>query len=1274
MICNQIISNNICLEITGSFTDKRDLTVINCFTDNVFCQQADCFSDEISTLPIPTSNEIWIQTHFTDFKNNKTIKFCSNYLKLENTSNQFVRYKHQNQYFFDDDITIDLWFRLRTLNPNKTYILTKRRKTDFGGLEQPHGNRPDIQVYVDNLGRLNIEWTNSIVPLEKIHFKCNYFISPNQIYNVVIKKPQNGYRIGDIQVIINNNVDAKISVFENLTPSQYKLFENLDGTGTSRRWNTVTRLPSLIPTDPVIINDGDWILGAYLECNNLPSTTALGTQLTSNIDLFGFNIYKRLLTNQEISDNWDIGTLQCPSKINIYTDNILTSTFNQTSGNFALDNSFYNNHGELILYNTININSNTYTDCDCPCGTSLSFGFTNNELNVSKTSWASYDEGSNCCNELNCYQIEAVEQICELEDNIAQLIFTFTDNTNWFSNAEINGYKDKGLYISFDGNCSLFTYDTIPSDLKFGNYLNFSDFIDGVVLYYQTLTASWGSTTVTRSGDSIILDIDINYYRLTFGQEICDLKPKICQVQPNTGCTGSVEFYINIITTSYYLYQIKVGDCYTINIPPPPAKCVYDNATLYTYLTGGGVGACVFVPPPGMIVTLLADGSVKVQMDLQIECCGAEVILTGQVVSEDEQLEYIASEVYCCVNTSCNQTPNYKIFTFYLDPLGTYYFNDPVLNGCITITPDNCPSQFPCNPISVCTKDYADYQNFMLGICTYLQSFYSAYTFFDVFTGEITAYLPSEFCDLELNVCKSGCFDETECPGCSKCTMNFRITLLATPYNTNCNFTVSNSCISRRGGFLLNVNFISDPNPAVSLLNLYNALVAAYPTYTFTLPGVGNYDIDVSMPCYPTCTCVNIGTYTFRACYGIDAYITDQGCTGIAYSCPCRTEIEISFNNFNISEIGSLQTFNIDIFCGFWITKMTVNVTIQATLYDTLIVIRDALALAYPLPNASFTVINPNKLRIFSDCNTFLCTTTPDPNLAHFRMTYGGDMILTTVDLDHYTDLDCLGLPQILDFQLINSTPCCEVDTSDVTLIDQNDMLITQPILNPRCCPQQLGVAGLQTCCCEPLDDVYKLDITCQNNLRTNDPNIPFAQNIWFDLTNLPTSIDKFSIKVISNNGREFNSFCFERPDCRNVISICAEFKGGIDVAGKYRCIPEQWCGCPDKFDNQCIEIFGEFGLEKTEYSFDDNFGNITKTFYRLVTPPLSSNLFNEIFSYLSQETVIIDGIEMEIDQSLLTEIQGRKDNYIDIILKTKDDGIKDICSSCEKYGVQDNS
>lgn len=227
MICNQYIDKlNTCSEKTGSFTAKEELIVYNCDIDQGFadCQQANCKNDDIPVFPIPSDNLIWLQTNFLDFKNNQTEKFCSKYLKLDKGSNQFVRFIHQNQYLIDDDITIELIFRIRNLN-QKTYLITKRRKTGNGGLVQPHGNSPSFSVWVNGNGKINVEWVNSYLPNEKLHFQTSNSIFTNQIIHLTIIKKKLAYNETGFSVRVFNVPSTLNVITSNLNVNQYRLFE-----------------------------------------------------------------------------------------------------------------------------------------------------------------------------------------------------------------------------------------------------------------------------------------------------------------------------------------------------------------------------------------------------------------------------------------------------------------------------------------------------------------------------------------------------------------------------------------------------------------------------------------------------------------------------------------------------------------------------------------------------------------------------------------------------------------------------------------------------------------------------------------------------------------------------------------------------------------------------------------------------------------------------------------------------------------------------------------
>ncbi len=1270
MICNQYIDKlNTCSEKTGSFTAKEELIVYNCDINQGFadCQQANCKNDDIPVFPVTSDNLIWLQTNFLDFKNNQTEKFCSKYLKLDKGSNQFVRFTHQNQYLIDDDITIELIFRIRNLN-QKTYLITKRRKTGNGGLVQPHGNSPSFSVWVNGNGKINVEWVNSYLPNEKLHFQTSNSIFTNQIIHLTIIKKKLAYNETGFSVRVFNVPSTLNVITSNLNVNQYRLFENRDVAGNSRQYDPNTGLPVLngLP----IINDGDWILGSWIECNDLSSATASGNLDTSNIDLMGFNLYKRELTFNEINNNVDITLLQCPSKVNVYTDNILNATFNHDGGNQVLDYSFYANHALLPFTNSINLPTNTATSCNCPCLTSITFGWTNNELNVTKDAWQDYDETTNCCNELNCYQIEAVERICELDENISRLEFTFQDNLNYYDgNQVINGVRDKGLYLSLQGNCSEYNFFTLPIQLKLSNYVDFNSFLNGVLLYYQTLFATWGGTSVVRIGDTLRFDFDINWIRKNLGYEICNQKPKICQLNPNSNCSSLKQFHFNIVSDGFDLYSIQIGSCLTINIPP---GCVQNNTDLYNYLTGSLAIPCNYTPPASMVVTQSpVDGSIRIELDLDDNCCGDVVSFTGE-----EDLIAHATTIFCCVSSTCNQFPGFRQFIWELDPLATIYYNDITKNGCVKISASKCEDQFPCFEGGVCVADYTNYTDFLNAITDWIKINISPYTSVNLVTGWITSYLPTEFCDAQLTVCRSGCYDDSEC-NCVTCQLHFGIYIFGSdPPFGPCTLTITNDCLGR-GDYLMQVTFNSDPSIATTVLNLYNALVLAYPTATVILTGaVFNYQIEIYIDCPAGCTCSNSNNFYFFFDCNVYATPFTLICNIIPpIGCPCVAYYEFSFHNYNPAEVYTNQTFNLQKFCfGVWQTIMSVSVTIQPTLYDTLLLLRDQLAQNYPA--FSWMVSDDNKIYMIGDCSLWACVAGPSttyPDFNEVRVIGTSDITVTNEYWEIRENSGCTPYPQILPFRLVNSTSCCYIIEDVVTLVNQNDLTIIQPTLNPLCCPQQLGVAGLQDCCCNPLDSVLKPTIICQNNFRTGDPETPFSQNIWIDVSNLPTSLDRFSFKIISNTGQEYNSFCYEKNiSCKNVVRICAEFTCGIDLIGKYRGKVDEFCGCDEKWSNDCIEIYAEFQLEKTEYSFEDEY-NISKTFYRLISNPMSINQYNEVMNYILQDKIYVNGLELELEGNQSQDIQGRKDIIIDLLLKTPDATYEDTCTDCYKFKLKND-
>ena len=389
MICNQIINVlNNCIEETGSYTDSIIRKVINCSINQGFadCQQPNCYADDVPIYPVPDDNLVWIQTNFLDFKNNIVETNCSKYLRLDNTKNQYVRFIHANQYFFDDDITIQLIFRVKNLN-QKTFLITKKRKTGQGGLIQPHGNSPSFTVWLDQSGFVNIEWFNNYYPIEKLYMKSTVALTTNTPIIMTITKKQMAYNQSGFSLYIFGNLIPLQTIYGNLNANQYRLFENRDNLGLPRTFDPNTGLPSSNANDPAIINDGDWILGTFIQCNDLSSLTATGNQPTSNLDLMGFNLYKRELSSVEINQNSNTLIYECPSVIDIFADTILNATFHHSSGNHVIDYSFYANHAILPYLSSINLPSNTAVTCNCPCSLSINYGFTNSELNVVKDAW-----------------------------------------------------------------------------------------------------------------------------------------------------------------------------------------------------------------------------------------------------------------------------------------------------------------------------------------------------------------------------------------------------------------------------------------------------------------------------------------------------------------------------------------------------------------------------------------------------------------------------------------------------------------------------------------------------------------------------------------------------------------------------------------------------------------------------------------------------------------------------------------------------------------------
>lgn len=194
---------------------------------------------------------------------------------------------------------------------------------------------------------------------------------------------------------------------------------------------------------------------------------------------------------------------------------------------------------------------NPMTLCDdewlywCPMnhriGATYLVGATPADPNVVNPFIVSTWEGTDCCCEAqeepsNCLSVGGG---CGIGEGRASFEINFTEDPTWVygtANQDIAQVNDVGFVIFLDGTpCNAITYDDVPVLQTLGAATDYNDFLNNVLTELTNFWTAIGTSTVTRNGDTISIEIDIDAYNLLYETEVCEDSFRVCtynQVRP----------------------------------------------------------------------------------------------------------------------------------------------------------------------------------------------------------------------------------------------------------------------------------------------------------------------------------------------------------------------------------------------------------------------------------------------------------------------------------------------------------------------------------------------------------------------------------------------------------------------------------------------------------------------------------------------------------------------------------------------------------------------
>lgn len=226
--------------------------------------------------------------------------------------------------------------------------------------------------------------------------------------------------------------------------------------------------------------------------------------------------------------------------------------------------------------------------------------------------------------------------------------------------------------------------------------------------------------------------------------------------------------------------------------------------------------------------------------------------------------------------------------------------------------------------------------------------------------------------------------------------------------------------------------------------------------------------------------------------------------------------------------------------------------------------------------------------------------------------------------------------PQTLNITINNGgiTECCEPDPPpEPTPLTPQLVGITEPGLNPLCCPPFAVRLEILDCCCEVIESIDVSTLINREWLGVIRDPLQYIQVLELD----PLSIEGcFAVRLTSARGATFTTECYKVEECVSTIQLCGLYpEGTTDCVGKYYGPPDEICGEYFAYKN-CLRLRGELIDNGFSISSEGESPYETKTSefsYRMVTELLPPYIVRELHNIFMAPQVEINGRVFEIPE-----------------------------------------